>query len=156
MTSNRRLRSLAHIGVLTGCLLLGLTCTVSGQSSKTVPNGLRAYLERFTGPQPVDCRPLVSATDHADEASARMTSCIAEAKQGHKPFFSYDEGGERMDSWQVTGVLTTPDGAGYSFGYDSSPCGGGGCSDRFTITHCENPTVADFGLGWKVTCAAPR
>ena len=156
MTSNPRLRSLAHVDVLTGCVLLGLISTVFGQSSRTVPNGLRAYLERFTGPQPVDCRPRVAATDQADEASARMTACIAEAKQGHKPFFSYDAGGLISDSWQVTGILTTPDGAGYSFGYDSSPCGGGGCSDRFTITHCENPTVANFGLGWQLTCAASR
>lgn len=125
-----------------------------GQLS-TVPEGLRSYLQQFTGSSPTNCdRPGVQALIPGQPTPLdQVMQCVAEAKQEGRPFFVYDTGGLiGPDSWAVSGILMTPQGEGFRFNYDSSPCGGSGCSDRFVVSRCQNPTITGLGIGLRLGC----
>ena len=104
---------------------------------------MRAYVERFTGPQAVDCgqhllpRPLAPIDA---ETMRRSLACGTEAMRRGKPFWTFWQQ-QGIDSWVAVGLLGTADGAFYRFDYDSAPCGGAGCGDRFSIEPCSTPRI---------------
>ena len=78
-------------------------------------------------------------------------ACASAASKDRKPFWTFrqDQG---IDSLGFQGLIGTIDGIVYQFWYDSAPCGGPGCSGRFSLSRCDNPTVlvnrngtSDFG-----------
>jgi hypothetical protein len=116
---------------------------------------LRGFAERFTGPGWIDCgqhaleRPFVSATE--EDLKISLT-CGLDAARQKKAFMTLKQT-QGIDSLIFQGLLGTPDGRTYRFGYDSAPCGGPGCSGRFSVEQCDRPSVArSANLGPEFRC----
>jgi hypothetical protein len=113
---------------------------------------LRTFVERFTGPQPVDCgQHLLVRADRlslpaAETELRRSLVCGMNATKLHKAFWTFTQN-PGIDSWIAEGLLGTSAGAAYRFSYDSAPCGGPRCPGRFSIERCEDPAVATDRYG---------
>ena len=128
-----------------GLLLLPTTClcvaaTPQGGAGREVQKfSLEAYIEAVTGPNAIDCgRHDRRANDEA--AMIKSLKCAVDAAMAGKPFrVIRDEQG--IDSQIAHGLLAKTDGKILRFSYDSAPCGGPGCADRFEVRTCPSPTV---------------
>jgi hypothetical protein len=123
-----------------------LRATVQAQrrnDTEPVPTELRAYVERFTGPEPMDCGQHLLAglfsVAGAKELQQGMP-CVSTAAKDRKPFWTIKQE-QGIDSLVFQGLLGTAEGAIFRFSYDSAPCGGPGCAGKFTIERCDGPTV---------------
>ena len=108
---------------------------------------LRQYIQRFTGPEPLECgrHLLIERERHwvaADEAALQKSvACGTTAALAKRPFWTFKQD-QGIDSWIATGILGTVDGTMYRFSYDSAPCGGPGCSSRIAFERCDRPGAA--------------
>lgn len=110
---------------------------------------LRAYVERFTGPNASDCgHHVLSRTTSPAGATdlQRALACAFGAAKDRRPFWAFKQD-QGMDSFLFQGLLGTVDGTVYQFWYDSAPCGGPGCAGRFSLSRCDKPTVVVFRNG---------
>lgn len=150
-----------RLGIASGLMVLAAAIHVggSGQAPPQSPEArLLDYIERFTGPRPLDCRLSERPTP---QTWANTLACIEDAKTNGKPVYTYGTGvGQVSDAWIVYGFLTTPKGEGYRFSYvesfgmvpDAVPAAG-----RFEITRCENPRLNGRGLGADIVmCDRPK
>jgi len=118
------------------------------------PRELRSYVERFTGPQPVDCGQHSLAKPFAEAGSDELqksVACALSAAQDKKPFWALKQN-QGIDSLVFQGILGTTDGVTFRFNYDSAPCGNPECPGRFSIERCERPAVASRGGRTEFTC----
>jgi hypothetical protein len=111
------------------------------------PTELLGYIERFTGPAPLDCGqlPVVSRDSGLAE---KAVDCGRRAAELKRPF-SIVQWRPMMDSLVLSGLVGDSLGRIYLFSYDSAPCGGPNCAARFSIESCATPTVGgppDFAL----------
>ena len=66
---------------------------------------------------------------------AVLQGCMAGAIASKRSFYFSIEG-SGVDSYGATGLMKIPNGALQRFSYDSSPCGGPGCAERFEVWTC--------------------
>jgi hypothetical protein len=161
MGKRQRFFLLAAAGVSFAVIALVAGFAVLGAAQRRDPIAdLRAHVERVTGPQPADCGQLVVTRVNGEwvaagaEALQRALACGRDAASQHKPFWTFTQK-QGIDSWVAEGLFGTSDGIVHRFSYDSAPCGGPGCPDRFTAVACENPSVdVDRDRGATFRCGA--
>lgn len=135
--------------VVTVFVPLSVTMNPAAQDrpASPVPRELQGYIERFTGPAPLDCGqlPVVSRDSGLAE---KAVDCGRRAAELKRPF-SIVQWRPMTDSAVLSGLVGDSLGRIYQFSYDSAPCGGPGCAGRFSIESCATPTVGgpiDFAL----------
>ena len=117
-----------------------LTATLLGTAVSQAPGvrgthptriSLEAHILKETTVEPVDCgtHPL----DGADpEALHRSLECGDDALKRHRAFKTMQRG-SGVDSEIAHGVIGLRDGAVFWFDYDSRPCGGPMCAEKFDV-----------------------
>ncbi len=76
------------------------------------------------------------------EEVALLKSCMAQAYgEGQSFYFSIE--GSGIDSYVATGLMRAGLGNLQRFWYDSAPCGGPGCTERFQSVTCATPPKPD-------------
>jgi len=66
---------------------------------------------------------------------AELASCIRAARD-HREGFGFSVEGPGIDSYLATGLVGAADGTVQRFCYDSAPCGGPQCPERFVTRPC--------------------
>jgi hypothetical protein len=95
---------------------------------------LEAHILMETGVEPIDCGTHPRYKPDPD-ALHRSVACARNAKKDHFAFKLMQRGlGE--DSEVAFGLLGLRDGATLWFWYDSGPCGGPMCNERFEAVRC--------------------
>jgi hypothetical protein len=144
----RRTPSPSSMATSLTCIAI-VACVVSlwaGQRPDPLDD-LRHYVQRFTGPEPLECgRHLLSQRERqwvaADEtALQKSVECGVIAASARRAFWSFKQD-QGIDSWVASGILGTAEGIIYRFTYDSAPCGGPGCPSRISFERCDKPTAA--------------
>ena len=99
---------------------------------------LEAHILQEVGVEPVDCgtHPLFRADP---DALYRSIACARDAQKNHLAF-KLVQPGPGTDSEFAMGLLGLRDGATLWFEYDSAPCGGPSCNERFGTSRCWTAT----------------
>jgi hypothetical protein len=85
----------------------------------------------------------------ADRSAADQ--CVMDAYRAHLPFFvAYEAVGK--DSKIFIGFVRTARGDVFQTAYDSDPCGGAGCGERFNSRQCPSPRLVETGYPWVIEC----
>jgi hypothetical protein len=120
-------------------------------------HGVEHYVTQVAGGAAVDCgtirHGLVEWTLTPEEEE-QISTCATAAHAEGRPFYFY-EWGPGTDSHLAKGHVGTGDGELVGFSYDSAPCGGDCCSERFTIRPCL-PIPAGATIGPYVQCVEAR
>jgi hypothetical protein len=95
---------------------------------------LEAHIQQLTGPDAVDCGTHQGATP-IPEAMHQSLACAHDAATQHKPFRIIQRG-NGVDSELASGVFAEWNGTTRWFDYDSAPCGGPMCRERFLTRAC--------------------
>ena len=129
------------VAVLLVGAALGAGCSIRAKKY-----GLAHYVGGITKPEYTDCGSFQvywgTLYQLHPAARASLTQCISTARREHRPFYFVLEG-PSIDSHFATGLIGDPAGSIRRFWYDSAPCGGPGCPERFTITGCVVPPTED-------------
>jgi len=112
---------------------------------------LEAHIEKVTGANAVDCG-RHDLRNNDEDAMMKSLRCALDAAAARKPFRTIrDQQG--IDSQIAHGLLGKGDGKIMRFSYDSAPCGGPGCAERFDVGPCLSPTVStDAGGRFSFIC----
>lgn len=101
--------------------------------------GLAFHLDRATGVPTTDCGTFRSGVFKrhglTSAQAAKAAECVARARSRQEPFKVVLEG-PGIDSHFATGLLAGRDGVVRLFNYDSAPCGGPRCRERFSLGPC--------------------
>lgn len=131
-------------GLFLVVLELTFTSTATAQVSVDtwpLPTRLREHIERTTGAGATDCGQLGALPAPPGDTTRyvdRQITCGADAVRAKKAFWAI-QWLPGTDSSICTGLLADREGTTYRFVYDSSPCGGLGCPDRFSLERCPVP-----------------
>lgn len=123
---------------------LTFTSTATAQVSVDkwpLPTRLREHIERTTGTDAMDCGQLGGGPAPPGDTTRyveRQITCGADAVKAKKAFWAI-QWLSGVDSSMCTGLLADREGTTYRFFYDSAPCGGPGCPDRFVLERCSVP-----------------
>ena len=107
-----------------------------GQSGPKM--SLEAHIQQWTGPDAVDCG--THQGESNPEAMLQSLACAREAANQHRPF-QVIQRGQGEDSEIAVGVFAKRNGSTRWFEYDSAPCGGPGCRERFLTRACSLSSV---------------
>jgi hypothetical protein len=99
---------------------------------------LEAHIQQWTGPDAVDCG--THQEESNPEAMLQSLACAREAANQHRPFQVFNEVRARIPKSAV-GVFAERNGSTRWFDYDSAPCGGPGCRERFLTRACSLSSV---------------
>lgn len=113
-------------------VIIAAVCTVAAQQVEKM--SLEEHIQQLTRFETVDCGTHTRATA-SPEAMLQSLACARDAAERHKPFRVIQRG-PGMDSEIGLGVLGTADGSALWFDYDSAPCGGPDCRERFETKPC--------------------
>jgi len=97
---------------------------------------LETYIEEVTGrASVVDCGEYGMSTSPSKEALQKSLACAEDSAKQHKPsrIVVHLLG---VDSYVAYGVLSDATGLAFFFDYDSAPCGGPQCAERFLKKAC--------------------
>ena len=101
--------------------------------------GLAFHVDRAAGEPATDCGTfrfgMFEPHELTSAQAAQAAECVARARSGREPFKVVLEG-PGIDSHLATGVLAGRDGVVRLFNYDSAPCGGPRCRERFSLEPC--------------------
>lgn len=101
--------------------------------------GLAFHVDRAAGEPATDCGTfrfgMFEPLELTSTQAAQAAECVARARTRREPFRVVLEG-PGIDSHLATGVLAGRDGVVRRFNYDSAPCGGPGCRERFSLGPC--------------------
>ena len=144
-------RQVAAIVVLLG----GISAT--GCSLVYPRAGLQHYLDHSVGADAIRCgafvrRPLEAHALSTEEAQA-SSSCLTDAFRGKRSAYFFVQG-PGIDSEVAWGMLTRG-GQVMRFEYDSAPCGGPACNERFVVRDCTNPGESE-SVTLDLSCVRPR
>jgi hypothetical protein len=145
-----RLRQRVILGLslwISGTVAAAITAQVSADKWP-LPSRLREYIERTTGSEAVDCGQLGAVPAPPDDTNRyieRQITCGAAAIKAKKAFWAI-QWHPSLDSSACTGLVADREGTIYRFSYDSAPCGGPGCSDRFSLERCPVPAEVNHAL----------
>jgi hypothetical protein len=95
---------------------------------------LESHIAEIIGPVSVDCWVQGTATVSWDPLQAGFT-CAQDAVKQHKAFQQVEHGISE-DSATAAGLIGKADGTTFVIRYDSAPCGGRECPERFEATPC--------------------
>src|SRR5581483_4551376 len=98
------------------------------------PNPLEERLADLTGYAATQCGSF-SLTNLSAKSLETAVACVDAAVASHRAF-QLIQGGPGIDSIGAHGVVGTTEGRVLWFDYDSAPCGGAGCGDRFETKAC--------------------
>ena len=124
---------------LATAIVLPLLAATASSCSTHQKLGVAPHLVRVTGPAATNCGvyripPVLPHKLNADQAQA-VSSCISDAHAKREAFWFSVEG-PGIDSYLATGLFGVGDGTVRRFWYDSAPCGGPQCDERFTTAPC--------------------
>jgi hypothetical protein len=114
---------------------------------------LEAHIQKFTGLEAVDCG--THSLFRAQRERLRDSLTCARGAAAKRAAFDVIQRGFGTDSEIAFGVLGKSDGSVWWFDYDSAPCGGPGCAERFTVTPCsfsEAHVMEDPGPRYRLSC----
>lgn len=101
--------------------------------------GLTFHLDRAAGVPATDCGTfrfgMFERHGLTSAQSAKAAECVGRARSRREPFKVVLEG-PGIDSHLATGLLAGRDGVVRLFNYDSAPCGGPRCRERFSLGPC--------------------
>ena len=116
--------------------ILAITFTQVANTTGQQPTrqSLEAHILQEVSVEPVDCgtHPLNQADP---DALHRSLACARDAHKNHLAF-KVVQRGPGVDSEIALGLLGLRDGAMLWFSYDSGPCGGPMCNERFEARRC--------------------
>jgi hypothetical protein len=95
---------------------------------------LDAHLHQIAGPNIADCG-IREGSPVSSETLNTALQCATRMVQRHLAFRVVQRGASD-DSEVAWGIVGTADGSVASFFYDSAPCGGPACADKFDTTTC--------------------
>ena len=104
----------------------------SQQDIQNVP--LEVRIQRLTGSNVVNCGIYKNRPD--PEAMLRSLACGRKVNADHKPF-TIIQWLRGEDSGVAFGVVGQTNSETLWFDYDSAPCGGRGCAERFDTKRCD-------------------
>lgn len=132
----RRSRWLAPIGA--AVFVSAIVC--EGAAEQQVQKmSLEAHIQQLTGPDAVDCGTQQRGTSNP-EAMQRSLTCARDMANQHKAF-RFIQWVQGEDSLIAFGVLAEQAGSTLWFDYDSAPCGGPYCAERFLTKPCQLSNV---------------
>ena len=109
----------------------------SGEAVQQIQKkSVEPFLDQVTGRESVvNCGEYGVSTPHRKEALLKSLACAADSAKQHKPsrLVVYMLG---EDSSLAHGVLSDATGHVFFFSYDSAPCGGPMCAERFEKKVC--------------------
>ena len=125
-------------------LLFAAAAAASMVACATLPpmpekRSLDQHLNGVAGRIPEDCGELPVAASHAD--AQNVLQCVLGAVQAERVAVAVQHG-LSVDSTIKFGLLSTP-GELLFFAYDSAPCGGRRCGERFLTWTCIGPHVKE-------------
>jgi hypothetical protein len=127
-------------------VVLATSFAGAGCATRAVKRGLDYHVMKAAGADAINCGRIQfpRATPHAlnAEQSAQVASCIDSARRRRLAFF-FSAGGPGIDSNLATGLVGTADGRLARFWYDSAPCGGPHCDERFRQHDCHPPSTTE-------------
>jgi hypothetical protein len=148
----RTFRSQCTVGIVLSCGALAIACSL------VYPRvGLQHYLKHTLGEDATLCgafsrRPLEKHELSTDEATA-TSRCMTDAYKAKERAYFYVEG-PGVDSQLAWGMLTRS-GRVMRFDYDSAPCGGPACNERFVVTDCQAPAEEQLVTA-ELPCFTPQ
>lgn len=110
---------------------------------------LRRYVEVFAGAEPKDCglHAVVDRRETANrEAMETSLNCVMESTEKHVSSWAFKQI-RGVDSAIYSGLVGTSEGVIFRFTFDSAPCGGPGCTGRFSIERCPVSVLITDNLG---------
>ena len=127
-------------------IVLVATSTCVGCAARAVKRGLDYHVMKAAGADAINCGriqfpPAVPHVLNAEQ-SAQVASCIDSSRTKRLPFF-FSAGGPGIDSELATGLVGAADGRLARFWYDSAPCGGPHCGERFRQRECLPPSTTE-------------
>lgn len=90
-----------------------------------------------------------------DSDRGPANQCAAAAFRAKVPFFVAYEVASK-DSTIIVGFVRMPGGDVLETVYDSDPCGGARCGERFSSRLCPSPKLVDAGYPWVIECEPPE
>ena len=132
-----------------------LFLATSSMSAVQVKNlSLEEHIQQVIGANPEDCG-TVLVGPVPDSRLQQALECARDAARRNQAFriVQHLQG---TDSEVAVGLLVGRDGSTLFFDYDSAPCGGPGCSERFLTRSCPlsaAKTEADSSQQyWRISC----
>ena len=101
---------------------------------------LDEHLQRIAGPKIADCGSFPLSAPVSSDTLNKGLACATTMEQRHLAFRVIQRGPSE-DSEVAWGIVGTADGSVVSFSYDSAPCGGPQCADKFDTTTCRLAAV---------------
>jgi hypothetical protein len=127
-------------------IVLAATFACVGCAARAVKRGLDYHVMKAAGADAINCGRIQfpRAMPHVlnAEQSAQIASCIDSSRTKRLAFF-FSAGGPGIDSDLATGLVGAADGRLARFWYDSAPCGGPHCDERFRQRDCPPPSTTE-------------
>jgi hypothetical protein len=114
---------------------VGTVALLHGAQLKMEKASVESHVQDVTGPNAIDCGTYTSAI-YTPEAMSKSVDCARDAVKEHRGV-RFLHRGPSDDSEIATGFVAGPNGATFWFEYDSAPCGGPGCAERFETKPCD-------------------
>jgi hypothetical protein len=108
-----------------------------GQSAQRM--SLETHIQQLIGPDAVDCGTQQRGSS-IPEAMHQSLACARDAANQHRSF-QFIQWVQGEDSEIAFGVIGDRSGSTRWFDYDSAPCGGPGCRERFDTRACPLSSV---------------
>jgi len=139
--------SLSRTALLMIALCLTCACLVHHKSY-----GVQHHVQRLAGDGALNCGTIPAQPLEPDPQLVQVIAeCMSGAYRLHQPFFFLREQ-RSIDSFVVTGIVGTDQGQLFQVWYDSAPCGGPGCRERFEATACSPSQVERQALDPFLQC----
>jgi len=124
----------------------GVAATLVGAACSLVypRHGVQHHVEAYAGHLAVPCGVYQrggfgEGRSLSPEEAKAVSQCMTTALRDGKPSYFF-VAGSGIDSQLAWGVVSTG-GRLARFDYDSAPCGGPGCRERFQTVECRQPTL---------------
>ena len=115
-------------------------------------HGVEHHVYRLAGPTAVNCGTIPAEPPEADPTLFKVVAeCMASAYHHHQSFFFLHER-RSIDSSVASEIVGTGQGQLFQIWYDSAPCGGPGCRERFTAEACSPSLVERQALDPLLQC----
>jgi len=115
-----------------------------GSAAQIQKMSLEQHIQQVIGPNPVDCGAIPRGP--VSEATLQRSLSCARDAVSRKKAFRLIQWLQGIDSEIAMGLLVDRKGSILFFDWDSQPCGGPGCAERFTINACRLADVKLFPL----------
>jgi hypothetical protein len=142
-----RFHPLFYGGVALWPAFMWLTASVFAEQLQKM--SLEQHIQQVIGPDPVDCGRIPWGPAATEATFQRAVACARGAVANHKAF-RLVQWAQGVDSEVASGLLAARDGSILFFQWDSAPCGGPDCVERFLTNPCllSKVTFTAFAPGY--------